>query len=123
MEEHKPCNRGMVKTEITTLRWSFMLCCKAWVLIVKCNCKLVTYGAVWTISRVDHIVFILCVYFLGTYKYTHKKYFFMCFFMCIIMCVLLWVYLYGCFFIVCILNIYFFIKNVVLLLSIWANYL
>ena len=43
---------GMVKTEITTLRWSFMLCCKAWVLIVKCNCKLVTYGAVWTISRV-----------------------------------------------------------------------
>ena len=52
---------GMVKTEITTLRWSFMLCCKAWVLIVKCNCKLVTYGAVWTISRVG-ISFLYCVY-------------------------------------------------------------
>ena len=52
---------GMVKTEITTLRWSFMLCCKAWVLIVKCNCKLVTYGAVWTISRVD-VSFLYCVY-------------------------------------------------------------
>ena len=52
---------GMVKTEITTLRWSFMLCCKAWVLIVKCNCKLVTYGAVWTISRVG-VSFLYCVY-------------------------------------------------------------
>ena len=64
---------GMVKTEITTLRWSFMLCCKAWVLIVKCNCKLVTYGAVWTISRVG-VSFLYCVYiFYHPYNNTHKE--------------------------------------------------
>ena len=61
---------GMVKTEITTLRWSFMLCCKAWVLIVKCNCKLVTYGAVWTFLGWTYRFYIVCIFFTTNNKHS-----------------------------------------------------
>ena len=58
---HSDHNAAVEDLDLTVLTWA---------LNDKCNCGTVTYGAVWTISRVG-ISFLYCVYIFYTHINTH----------------------------------------------------